>query len=483
VSIHHVAGAVRVPLTSTPEELFERVASRGPGGFMLDSAPAGSRLGRWSFLGARPFMTFTARGRSWIVRRDGAVERGRGDPFAALARLIAQFRSEPSAGGPPFAAGAVGFVSYEAGRLLEKLRSPRPPAPGIPDLAFAFYESILACDLARREAWVTSGGLRGPWSGLRERQSARAEELLAAARAPAGKASRPRRRFRLAGPLATSLPREEYLRAVAEIKGEIRRGEIYQANLTRKFSARWAGDPADLFLRLRAASPAPFSAWLDLGRVKVISSSPERFLRVRGRRAETRPIKGTRPRLPDPAADRDMALELVRSPKDAAEHVMIVDLERNDLGRVCKAGTVRVDELAALEVYPQVFHLTSTVTGRLRDGLTVVDALRAAFPGGSITGAPKIRSMDIISALEPEPRDVYTGALGWFSFSGDCDLSMVIRTVTLNGRKLCFGVGGGIVADSDPAAEYEETLDKAKGILAALGEESPASSARIASTQ
>jgi len=434
---------------------------------MLDSTPPGSQQGRYSFMGSRPFLVFTARGRQWSVLRDRRVERGRGEPFQALGRLLAHWTFDAPAGAPPFLAGAVGFAGYEAGRMLERLHPSRVPSTGVPDICFAFYDSVLALDTLRGEAWLAGTGLRGPWASSSGAQAARAREI--AVRLATAPPDRPLRQFRMTSPLHTSLPREKYIPAVAEIKEAIRQGEIYQANLTRRYSAAWSGDPVALYLGLREVSPAPFSAFLDFGRVKVVSSSPERYLRVRGRRIETRPIKGTRPRQGDPAADRKMALELLQSQKDSAEHVMIVDLERNDLGRVCQAGTVKVAELAALEVYPQVFHLTSTVTGRLRDGVTAMDALRASFPGGSITGAPKIRSMELLARLEPEPRDIYTGALGWFSFNGDCDLSIAIRVVTLAGRRLSFSVGGGIVADSDPAQEYEETLHKARGILDALG--------------
>ena len=399
--------------------------------------------------------------------REGREERGQGEPFQALGRLLAHWTFDGPAGAPPFLAGAVGFAGYEAGRLLERLHPARMPSPGMPDICFAFYDSILACDTLRGEAWLAGAGLRGPWASSSEAQASRARAI--AVRLATAPPDRPHRQFRMTSELRTSLPREKYVAAVRTIKEAIRQGEIYQADLTRRFSSTWAGDPVALFLGLREISPAPFSAFLDFGRTKVVSSSPERFLRVGGRRVETRPIKGTRPRQSNPVADRKMALDLVRSQKDAAEHVMIVDLERNDLGRVCQAGTVKVAELAALEVYPQVFHLTSTVTGRLRDGVTAIDALRATFPGGSIAGAPKIRAMDILAGLEPEPRDIYTGAVGWFSFSGDCDLSIAIRTVTLSGRKLSFGVGGGIVADSDPNEEYEETLHKARGMMRALG--------------
>jgi para-aminobenzoate synthetase component 1 len=283
----------------------------------------------------------------------------------------------------------------------------------------------------------------------------------------------PRTPFRLAGPLESTVSREDYTAAVGEIRQAIARGDIYQADLTRRLRARWTGDPWTLYRRLRAVSPAPFSAYLNFGGIRVCSSSPERFLCVRGRRAETRPIKGTRPRGADARDDRALALELVRSEKDMAEHMMIVDVERNDLGRVCETGSVAVPEPAALEVYPQVFHLTSTVEGRLRRGLTAVDALRSMFPGGSIAGAPKIRAQEILAGLEPDPRGLYTGALGYISFSGACDFSIVIRTVVLQGSTLSAGIGGGIVTDSDPEAEWEETEDKARGLRLALGDAAP----------
>jgi para-aminobenzoate synthetase component 1 len=245
-------------------------------------------------------------------------------------------------------------------------------------------------------------------------------------------------------------------------------GDIFQANISQRLSSEIATSPWTLYRRLRAINPAPFAAYLDCGDPIIVSASPERFLRVTGRRVETRPIKGTRPRGRTPFDDRRLASELLASAKDRAEHVMIVDLERNDLGRVCKYGSVRVSELAALETYATVFHLTSTVNGRLLPGKTPVDLLRASFPGGSITGAPKVRAMEIIDELEPTTRGVYTGGIGYLSFTGDVDLNIVIRTFVITGGRAYFQVGGGIVADSDPEAEYQETLDKAKALIEAL---------------
>jgi len=458
---------VVLPFTGAPDALFAAIADE-PYAFFLDSALADPRLGRRAYMGSRPFLVFTARGRRWTVREGRAVTHGVGDPFEQVRRLLALHRMEPGAGAPPFPAGAVGFASYEAGRLLERIRQARPPARGVPDLCFAFYESVIAIDLARREVSIAATGLTGPSARLGWQQRARAEALSDLVRR-AGSHTRARRRFALTTPLTPSLTHDQYVTAVESVRDSIARGEIYQANLTRTFSACWRGDPFDLYRRLRAASPAPFSAYLNFGPVRVLSSSPERFLKVQESRAETRPIKGTRPRGASPKLDKAQALELVRSAKDLAEHVMIVDLERNDLGRICEPGSVAVPELAALEMFPQVFHLTSTVEGRLRRGLTAADAFRTLFPGGSITGAPKIRAEEILAELEPVPRGVYTGAIGWLGFTGNADLAIAIRTITLAGRSLSFGVGGGIVTDSDPELEEEETWHKAAGMLRALG--------------
>jgi len=455
-------GTGRRPLACAPERAFDLLAAE-PHAFFLDSALADPRLGRWAFLGSRPAAVFTARGRRWTLREGARVTRGSGDPFLVLRRLVAARRREPQAGGPPLAAGAVGYVGYEAGRLLERVRGARPPGDGLPDLCFGFYDAVAAFDLVRREVWPGN---------------ARLAERIRAAEAGARPHARPP--FALAGPLAWDRGEDAYREAVESVKDSIARGEIYQANLTRRATGRWRGDAWDLYRRLRAVSAAPFGAYLNFGPVRVCSASPERFLKVRGSRVETRPIKGTRPRGADREADKANALALVRSAKDHAEHVMIVDLERNDLGRVCETGSVRVPELAALEVFPQVFHLTSTVEGRLRRGITATDALAALFPGGSITGAPKIRAEEVLAELEPAARGLYTGAIGYLSFAGDADFSVAIRTITLAGTRLSFGVGGGITAGSDPGEEWAETWDKAAGLLTALGVPVPAGARKAA---
>jgi para-aminobenzoate synthetase component 1 len=268
--------------------------------------------------------------------------------------------------------------------------------------------------------------------------------------------------------LKSNFTPEEYVKAVDRVREYIAAGDVFQVNLSQRFEADLKIPPYELYKRLRMVNPAPFASYLNFQGVTIVSSSPERFLKVQGDLVETRPIKGTRPRGRDPVEDERLAQELTHSTKDRAENVMIVDLERNDLGRVCHYGTVKVAELAILETFPTVFHLTSTVVGRLRRGKSNMDLLKAAFPGGSIIGAPKVRAMEIIDELEPTKRSVYTGSIGYLSFNADMDINIVIRTFLIKEGKAYFQVGGGIIYDSDSKAEYMETLDKAKALIQAL---------------
>ena len=268
--------------------------------------------------------------------------------------------------------------------------------------------------------------------------------------------------------LCSGFTHEGYLKAVEAVREYIKAGDIFQANLSQRFEADMPVPPYELYRRLRRINPAPFAGYLNFDGVAVVSASPERFLRLQKGVVETRPIKGTRPRGKDRGEDERLALELVQSIKDKAEHMMIVDLERNDLGRVCRYGTVRVSELMALEKYSTVFHLTSTIEGHLRPGKSAIDLLKATFPGGSITGAPKVRAMEIIDELEPTRRSVYTGSIGYIGFDGGLDLNIVIRTILVKGGRAYFQVGGGVVYDSDPEGEYIETLDKARALIRAL---------------
>jgi para-aminobenzoate synthetase component 1 len=360
--------------------------------------------------------------------------------------------------------GAVGYFSYDMKSFIEDLPDEAKDDLSIPDCILGFYSEAVIYDNLRREAYVAGYDLPDADPAAAR---LRLRDLKARLGAPASGAMPEFKRR--AHRLKSNFSRAAYIRAVEKAKGYIKRGDIYQVNLSQRFECELDTGALELYARLRTVSPAPFAAYLDFGDVSILSSSPERFIAKSGDRIETRPIKGTRPRGDDESSDSALAGELEASAKDRAEHVMIVDLERNDLGRICEYGSVKVAESYTIEKYANVFHAVSTVEGKLKKGVGPVECLRAAFPGGSITGAPKIRSMEIIDELENVRRSVYTGSLGYITFDGDMDTSIVIRTFILKGPKAYFQVGGGIVADSDPGEEYEETLHKARGLMDALG--------------
>jgi len=451
----------------------------------LDSASDPDHLGRHSFLTADPFTAVRAKGLLTQQLVDGDWIRIDADPLARVRALLAPHGRPPVADVPPFQGGAAGYLGYDWGAALERVPRPRYDDLAVPDLLLGVYDWVIAWDHQAGRAWLISTGI--PEKGaaqdrraasrlafVRERltRDARCEMRDASVRIPS-----PVSRI-LAAPsypvpdipgVRSNFTRAGYFDAVARVIEYIRAGDIFQANLSQRLEAPLGDTPLALYDRLRQRNPAPFSAYLDFGDLVVASSSPERFLRIEpDGRVETRPIKGTRPRGVGPEHDAALALALAESEKDRAENVMIVDLLRNDLSRVCRPGSVRVPELFALEHYATVHHLVSTVVGDLAPGHDAVDLLRAAFPGGSITGAPKVRAMQVIAELEPTARGVYCGAIGYLSTSGALDTSIVIRTYLARGSDVYFQVGGGIVADSDPEQEYRETLDKAQGLIAAL---------------
>ncbi|MGE3961100.1 MAG: aminodeoxychorismate synthase component I [Dehalococcoidia bacterium] len=456
------------PLTVEPWEgasPADAVAAlRGrPGLAWLDSALPGERLGRWSIVASDPRWTLTAYGSD--VLYDGACGPRRLRPGAlrAFARAV-EAEPAPEAAGDlalpligdlPFVGGAIGYLGFELGREVERLPATTLDDVGAPDLAVGWYDAALVWDEVARRGWLV--GRAEAVAPLRSR-------LEAPAMAP-GPVT--------AGALRPNMTREAYLAAVERALAYVRAGDIYQVNFAQRLSAPLAGDGIDAYLRLRASSPAPFAAYLDTrgasGGVEVLSSSPERFLLLDRDVLETRPIKGTRPRGATPEADAALAAELRASSKDLAEHVMIVDLERNDLGRVAVVGSVQVPEFATLESFRQVHHLTSTVRATRRPGAGLEAILRATFPGGSITGAPKVRALEIIDELEPTVRGAYTGSIGYVSAHGRMDFNIAIRTITLADGVAHLHVGGAIVHDSDPALEYAETMHKARGMARALG--------------
>lgn len=452
-----------------PALCFEPLQNR-PYAFFLDSGLDHKGLGRYSVIGSDTFLVFKTKGDQITLEHQGNLMAYRGHPLDELDLLMRRYRV---ANVPflPLTSGAVGYFAYDLGRQLERLPDLARDDLALPDCCLGFYDRLLIFDHLERRAWLTSTGL--PESG--ERAKLRAGERLKdledlVAGAPNGISTGPEP---LPGSgsltLTSHFTKESYCRAVQRIKDYIAAGDIFQANMTQRFSCPLAARPWDFYRHLRRINPAPFAAYLSYPEVTVASSSPERFLQVRQGMVETRPIKGTRPRGRDAEEDARMRQELWESAKDRAELAMIIDLERNDLGRVCEFGSVHVPRLYTIETYATVFHLVSTVRGRLRADKNLVDLLRATFPGGSITGAPKIRAMEIIEELEPVRRGIYTGSIGYLGFDGTADLNIVIRTCIIKDDLVYFQVGGGITADSDPEAEYRETIDKARALVMALG--------------
>jgi para-aminobenzoate synthetase component 1 len=447
----------------------------------LDSSSEDAHLGRYSCLAADPVSVIRSRGaltQQWTAGREGWT-RAAGDALTAVREILRRFALPAVPELPPFQGGVAGYLGYDWGAALELV--PRPPFDdiAIPDAMLGVYDWVVAWDHATRRAWILSTGMPEAGAGRAARAARRLEFVLGRLAAPPRSAPRPAPRpaDRPSAPsypvpdvpgLRSNFPKAGYLDAVGRVIEYVFAGDIFQANLSQRFQAPLAGTPLDLYRRLRRQNPAPFAAFLDFGGFVVASSSPERFLRVQDGHVEARPIKGTRPRGVGPEHDAALALALAESDKDRAENVMIVDLLRNDLSRVCRPGTVRVPELFALEQYATVHHHVSTVTGELAPEYDALDLLRVAFPGGSITGAPKVRAMQIIAELEPTARAVYCGAIGYVSLSRALDTSIVIRTYLVQDGEVYFQAGGGIVADSTPEAEYGETLDKARALIAAL---------------
>lgn len=469
---------IRLAAAPEPVEAFRRLSSWRHCVF-FDSAQREETLGRYSFIAADPFHYLEM------------AEVG-GDALAELALQMSEYRSESVAGLPPFQGGAAGLFSYDLGHSLESLPRCRFDEFEVPPLAVGFYDVVLAYDHQQGEAWIISQGFpeRDPSRRQRragERAAAFKKQIETAASSgaagPVETASRttddasrivppaalcPQFETRMMADLTSNFDRDGYLRAVERTIKYIYAGDIFQANFAQRLLHPAQGSAIDLYLRMRERNAAPFAGYFDLGEFQIVSASPERFLQLRGGQVEARPIKGTRRRLSQPEADFYAGDDLLQSEKDRAENVMIVDLLRNDLSKVCLAESVRVTQLCQLESYAYVQHLVSAIVGQLNDAMGPIDLLRAAFPGGSITGAPKVRAMEIIAELEPTTRGPYCGSLGYVGFDGTMDTSILIRTVTTGRGWWQLPVGGGIVAQSDPTAEYEETWHKAEGMLRAL---------------
>ncbi len=458
---------VEVELIPPPDpEVAFRLAARCATPFFLDTALPMDGIGRWSLLGWDPFLTFTAKGEQLHVADSCGVRSRCGNPFHALRELLARFRGEPGER-TGYAGGAAGYLAYDLCHFIERLPARARDDIALPDLFMAFHDTAVLWNRAEGRAWVVAAETGAP-----DRPPAhdRARDCAQFLRRPLpprvhGPASR--------SALLCNFTDDTYRQAIRRCKDYIAAGDIFQVNLSRRFQTELALPPSELYLRLRAINPAPMAAYLAHADWAVVSASPELFLRRHGDRVETWPIKGTRRRSASPREDAELARELLASEKDNAELAMIVDLKRNDLGRVCRYGSVRVAAPCVLQSFPTVHHLVARVEGRLRPDKDLTDLLEATFPGGSITGAPKIRAMEIIDELEPTRRSLYTGAIGLLGFDGSANLNIAIRTVLCRAGTAFFQAGGGIVADSDPQLELEETSHKARALMEALQQASP----------
>ncbi len=441
-----------------PEAAFARLRGRR-GVFWLDSSLR-SGAGRFSIMGCEPFGVFRAFGGECDFREgDASARRCPGPPPEAFERLLFAYQVAHDPGRPvPFCGGAVGFLGYDFGSLSAS----RPAAEGVdrmPDAHVAWHDAAAIWDHAEGRAWLVGAGWRRPPEEAIAELAGWLGQAVPVPEIPAP------RELRVLGDFS----RERYVSAVECVRARIAEGEIYQMNLAQRYRCALSEPPSQLYRRLRVLNPAPMGAYIDAGVCEVLSSSPERFISVEGGRIRTFPIKGTRPRGRTAAEDAANRSELAASEKERAELLMIVDLMRNDLGRICRYGTVRVRRLHDLETFATVHHLVGEVEGDLRKGVGAAELLRAIFPGGSITGAPKVRAMAVIAATEPVPRGIFSGSVGYWSACGRIDLNIAIRTIVCHRGEAAFHVGAGIVWDSDPEREYEETLAKGAALLAALG--------------
>ncbi len=455
----------------SPVSAFLRIAkARSPYSFLLESVEGGERVGRYTFFGVAPFQLISCFGPSIRVERDGATRNESGNIFDYLREASRPYHPVPVAGLPPFSAGAVGYLAYEAVRMLEKLPPRVSPDVPMPDALFMYFNQLAAFDHVQQKLYLIASVLTEEGKGsLRAKYDAallqldRMEELLHRP-LPRSRIPRPR------GPLRFrfNMSRDQYEAMVERGKEYIRAGDVFQVVLSQRLRAPVRVPPFEIYRALRVVNPSPYMYFLQLGESAVLGSSPEMLVKVSGRQVEYRPIAGTRPRGKTEEEDRRLEEELKSDEKERAEHIMLVDLGRNDVGRVCEYHTVTPREVMSVERYSHVMHLVSSIQGRLRPEADSYAALAACFPAGTLSGAPKVRAMEIIDELEPTRRGLYGGSVLYLDFSGNLNACIVIRTVVIQNRNAYLQAGAGIVADSVSASEYEESLNKAKALLEAL---------------
>jgi len=462
----------------TPVSAFLRIAAEEPEAFLLESVEGGEHVGRYTFIGIEPYKKMVARGRRITVREGRRESEFEGDIFEELKKALGGHTPARLAGLPPFTAGAVGFFAYDVVRQIERLPSVAKDELGVPDACLMFFDQVLAFDHVKKEIYLmvmadlAREGREGAYERAVRRLN-RLEKKLAGA-LPV------RRKKKALGKLKVSSRTQKaaFLKAVERTKEYIAAGDVFQCVLSQRFDCVPGVDAFEIYRALRIVNPSPYMYFLRFGlegegkkketTAHIVGSSPELLVRVHGREVEYRPIAGTRPRSADEAEDRALEADMRGDEKEVAEHIMLVDLGRNDVGRVSEFGSVKVKELMVVERYSHVMHMVSALEGKLRDGLNAIDAFRACFPAGTLSGAPKIRAMEIIEELEPARRGVYGGSVLYADFSGNLDSCIAIRTLYMNGEQGHFQAGAGIVADSVPVKEFEESVNKARAVVRAI---------------
>ncbi len=454
----------------TPVSAFEKIGG-GSGSFLLESVEGGERLGRHSFLGFNPFLTLSAKGGTVTLtegRRTRTVVLAPGDDaLTVIAELMSRYRLVPLPGLPRFCGGAVGYLGYDMVRFFEKLPEQTVDDLQIDDAFFLFTDTLLIFDHVKHALKVLClARVKDNPGRAYDEAVARIERLIARLRTPVY--SRPSPAHSGAPSVSANMTREQYEAAVERCKEYIAAGDAFQVVPSMRFTVSLRARPFEVYRALRSVNPSPYMYFLDLGRRQIVGSSPEILVTVEDETVTVRPIAGTRPRGATPAEDARLAADLLADEKERAEHIMLVDLGRNDIGRVCRYGSVTVDELMVIERYSHVMHIVSNVTGELDERHTIYDVMRACFPAGTLTGAPKVRAMEIIEELEPTRRGLYGGAVGYFSFNGDMDFAIAIRTLLAENGRAYIQAGAGVVADSVPENEYYECVNKSRALLAAI---------------
>ena len=452
----------------TPVSAFLALRQPGRHGFLLESVEGGEKLARYSFLGKDPYCIVRARGARVTVEKDGATTHVDGDVFTVLQRMLDRYTEIKTPGLPRLTCGAVGYLGYDAVRLIERLPHPPDDDLGLPDAVWCFYDTLVAFDHVKHQLVLMASAFVEPETDPDEAYE-EACERLSRLEAELGAPFESPEPVRLTSDsVRSNFERSDFEDAVERARRYIYEGDVFQVVLSQRFSMPFEGDRFNLYRALRQVNPSPYLFFLDFEGFSLIGSSPEVLVRVEEDRAEVLPIAGTRRRGETPDEDTRLEAELLADPKERAEHLMLVDLGRNDLGRVCRYGSVSVDRYAYVERYSHVMHIVSSVSGRLPEQARAMEVLAACFPAGTVSGAPKVRAMEIIDELEPTRRGIYAGAVGYVDFSGTLDTCITIRPILVRDRTIYVQAGAGIVADSDPAFEYEETVSKARALLHAM---------------